>query len=407
MDEIVIAVTVATSIVVTLSLIVLGARHWLVPAGDAKITINDSRSITAPFGDKLLWALASNGVMLPAACGGRGSCGQCRLTVVSGAGQILPTEAAHISKRQSVAGERLACMVAVRRDLAIRVPDSVLEARQWTCTVQSNCNLTTYLKKLVLKLADATTLQFQSGDYVLVEAPPGQNSFANFAIDTPYRDEWQRQGLFELTATRKDAEVRAYSIANPPHEKGVVTLVVRIATPPPSAPADTPPGRTSSYLFGLAAGDKVTMSGPFGEFHVRESNAEMILIGGGAGIAPLRAMVLDQLLGKHSKRTISFWYGARNMSEICFQDEFDALAARFDNFSWHVALSNTNIEESWTGLRGFIHSVIYEQYLKDHLAPDEAEYYLCGPPLMSSAVIAMLEDLGAVEDNVYFDDFGA
>jgi Na+-transporting NADH:ubiquinone oxidoreductase subunit F len=407
MHEIIIAITIAVGIVLVLSVLVLAARHWLIPFGNATITINERRRVTAALGDKLLWALATNGIMLPAACGGRGSCGQCQLTVVSGAGESLPNEAAHISKQGRLAGERLACMVTIRHDLAIRVDDSALDVRRWIGIVASNHNLTTNLKELAVAVPDALPLQFQAGDYMLVEAPAGQSHFSDFPIDARYRDEWERQRLFDLTAIRLQPEVRAYSIANPPHQKDEVKFVVRIATPPPGAPPGTPPGRVSSYLFGLRAGDEIAVSGPFGKFHARESNAEMIFIGGGAGIAPLRAIILDQLLGKRSTRRISFWYGARDVAEICFRDEFDSLAAEFDNFTWQVALSDASVEHDWSEARGLIHSVVYDQYLNDHAAPDEAEYYLCGPPLMCSAVIAMLEDIGVSPDNIFVDNFGA
>lgn len=407
MHEILVAVSVSTGIVLALSCLVLLARQRLMPAGDAKVTVNHRRTISAARGDKLLWALAANGVLLPSACGGRGSCGLCRLAVLSGGGQILPTETAHISKRDAAAGERLACMVTVRSDLSIRVPAAALAARRWTCSVCSTRHIATYLKELVLALPEGASMEFQAGDYVQVEAPPGRSRFADFEIDAAYREEWQRRGLLHLVAIRDSTEMRAYSMANPPREQGTVTLVVRIATPPHGSPAGTPPGRVSSYVFGLKTGDEVKVSGPFGEFHARDSDAEMILIGGGAGIAPLRAIILDQLLAKQTRRTMSLWYGARNATEICYRDEFNALSARFDNFTWRVALSDPGAGTSWSGPTGFIHSVLYNQYLKDHPTLEEAEYYMCGPPLMSSAVAAMLEDLGVERDRIFYDDFGA
>jgi Na+-transporting NADH:ubiquinone oxidoreductase subunit F len=407
MQEVVVAVSVCTGIVVALSCLVLVARQRLVPAGDAEVTINQRRRISAARGDKLLWALAAHGVLLPSACGGRGSCGQCRLRVLSGGGRILPTEAAHISKRDAAAGERLACMVTIRGNLSIRVPDGALAARRRTCTVQSNRHIATYLKELVLVLPEGDPMAFQAGDYIQIEAPPGRSRFADFEMDAACREAWQRRGLLDLVASRDTTELRAYSMANPPGEQGIVMLVVRIATPPPGSAAGTPPGKVSSYVFGLKAGDEVKLTGPFGAFHVRDSDAEMILIGGGAGIAPLRAMIFDQLLQKHTQRKMSFWYGARSAAEICYRGEFDALSERFVNFSWQVALSDPGADTGWGGPTGFIHSVLYDHYLKNHPAPEEVEYYMCGPPLMSSAVVAMLEDLGVERERIFYDDFGA
>lgn len=407
MHEIAVAVTVCTGIIVALSCLVLVARQRLVPAGNAEVTINQQRTISAACGDKLLWALAANGVLLPSACGGRGSCGQCRLRVLTGGGQILATEAAHVSRRDAAAGERLACMVTIRRDLSIRVPDSVLAARRWACTVRSNRHIATYLKELVLALPEGAPMAFQAGDYVQIVAPPGRSRFADFEMDAACREAWQRRGLLDLVAIRDTTELRAYSMANPPSEQGIVMLVVRIATPPPGSPPGTPPGKVSSYLFGLIAGDEVKLNGPFGDFHVHDSDAEMILVGGGAGIAPLRAIIFDQLLQKQSQRRMSFWYGARSAAEICFRGEFDALSERFANFTWQVALSDPAAETEWSGPTGFIHSVLYDRYLKDHPAPEEVEYYMCGPPLMSGAVMAMLEDLGVERDRIFYDNFGA
>ncbi len=392
--------TISTGIVLLLSCIVLVARRWLVPGGVAEIMVNGQHSFTASRGDKLLSALAGNEILLPAACGGRGSCGQCRVTVLTGGGQILATERSLISRREAAAGQRLACMVAVRDDLTIRVPESLLEVRRLHTTVRSNTRITTYLTEVILELPAGEALDFEAGDYIVVEAPPGESRLEDFSLPSPVRDEWQQSGLMELSVTREETESRAYSLANPPYEDGTATLVVRIATPPASAPPGTPPGRVSSYLFGLDTGDNVMISGPFGEFHARPGDAEMVLIGGGAGIAPLRAILLDQLVGQRTERRISFWYGARNIREICYADEFDDLAARFPNFTWHAALSDRGETPGWTGLRGFIHAVVRDEYLLQHQTPEDIEYYLCGPPLMSTAVVSMLEDLGVDPVNI-------
>lgn len=406
MAEILAAVLVSTAIVLSLSLLVLAARRWLVPAGSAAVVVNGRREFAAARGEKLLWALAANGVQLPAACGGRGSCGQCRVVVTSGGGPLLPTESNHLSRRDTAAGARLACMVTVRDDLEVRVPDAALESRRWAGTVRSNRSITTFLREIVIQLPAGESMSSRAGEYVTVEAPPGTTRFADFDLPPAVREAWRRAGLTGLAVTRDAPEVRAYSMANPPQQDDSVTLVVRIATPPASAP-QAPPGKVSSWLFGLAAGDDVALAGPFGDFHARDPAAEMVLIGGGAGIAPLRAIILDQLAGRGTRVPISFWYGARNEDEICYRDEFDALAAAHENFSWHVALSDPKIRDGWDGYRGFIHTVVHDHYLAAHPRPEAADYYLCGPPLMASAVVAVLQDVGVEEDHVFFDDFGS
>ncbi|MCB1845407.1 MAG: NADH:ubiquinone reductase (Na(+)-transporting) subunit F, partial [Halioglobus sp.] len=351
MAEIAIIVGLLTAMVLLLSSMVLLARHWLAPSGTAEIALNGQRTLRVTEGQKLLGVLAYNDVLLPAACGGRGSCGQCRVIVVDGGGEILPTERSLISRREAANGARLACMVTVRGKLSVRVPDELLEARRLQGRVRSNHNVSTYMKELVLELPEDGGFAHEAGDYVLVEAPPGKTHFSMFAIPAAYIETWRRDDLFDLAVERNIAEQRAYSIANAPQEQGIIRLVVRIALPPASAAAGTPPGLVSSYLFGLSTGDTVTLSGPFGKFHARESDAEMVLIGGGAGIAPLRAILNDQLLGRDGKRRISLWYGARDKNDICFADEFGRLTKQHDNFSWHVALSDRNADPDWSGSR--------------------------------------------------------
>jgi Na+-transporting NADH:ubiquinone oxidoreductase subunit F len=297
-------------------------------------------------------------------------------------------------------------MVIVHEDLAINLPEAVLEARQWICRVRSNRSISTFQTEIVLEIDDAGEFEFEPGSYVLLEAPPGQTRFADFEIEEDYRQEWQDNHLLDLVAERDEAVVRAYSIANHPLERGVVMFVIRIALPPPNAPARTPPGKVSSFAFGLRPGDAVSISGPFGTFRAQDSTREMVFIGGGAGMAPLRSMIFDQLLHKKSGRKITFFYGARSLRDLCYQDDFDGLAARFDNFDWHVALSEPRPDDEWSGQTGFIHTVAYDRYLEKHPRPEDAEYYICGPPVMSNAVFAMLEDLGVERDNVFFDDFG-
>jgi Na+-transporting NADH:ubiquinone oxidoreductase subunit F len=407
LQQIIIAIAVFTLIVLLLVAIVLIAHAWLVPSGTARITVNGLREIDTRMGDRLLSALSAQGIFLPAACGGRGTCGQCKVIITSGARDLLATEAVHIHSREAAAGTRLACMLTVRGNLDIRVPTTVLEARQWQCKVQSTRSVTTFLKELVLVLPEGEHIQFEAGEYILLEAPPCKLSFADFDIDPEYRAEWQRYRLLELRSEIEEPTVRAYSLANPPAENDRIKLIVRIATPPHNAPAETPPGKVSSFVFSLKPGDTVRVSGPFGDFHAHESDKEMIFIAGGAGLAPMHSMICDQLSRVGTNRKMTFWYGARNMRELCYTDEFDALAASHANFSWNVALSEPVAGSPWTGHRGFIHSIVYEQYLKNHPAPEEAEYYLCGPPLMSAAVMHMLEDLGVENENIYFDDFGA
>ncbi len=406
MQEIALGVTLFTGIVLVLALIIMLARSWLVPSGNVTITVNDERDLHVPVGDKLLTALAANELFLPSACGGGGSCGQCTVQILRGAEPLLPTEASHITKREAAAGERLACQVAVTHDLRIRVPEAVFGVRQWACTVRSNDNVATFIKELVLELPEGEIVEFRAGGYIQIECPPYHQSYSDFDIPAQYRDDWERYGLLRLESTVTRPVVRAYSMANYPDENNVVMLNVRIATPPPNAPPGTPPGAMSSWLFGLKPGDAVTVSGPFGEFFARETDAEMVFVGGGAGMAPMRSHIFDQLKRLRSQRKISFWYGARSLREAFYVEEFDALAAEHANFEWHLALSEPLPEDGWSGPTGFIHEVLYENYLKDHAAPEDCEYYLCGPPMMTSAMAHMLDDLGVEEENVMYDDFG-
>jgi len=313
----------------------------------------------------------------------------------------------HIHRRDAAAGIRLACMVKVHEDMRVRVPEDILEAQRSSCRVVANNHISTYLKQLVLELPEGVTFEFTAGDYVLLEAPAGKVECADFQIDAEYEQAWQSAGLLNRSVTLVQPTVRAYSLANPPGERARLMLVVRIALPPPGAPKEIPPGMVSSYIFSLRTGDEVSVTGPFGDFHAREGESEMIFVGGGAGIAPMRSIIHDQLRGRDSKRKISFWYGGRNARELCFYDEFSNLAAHYDNFSYHVALSGPDIEPTWQGDKGFIHAVLLENYLHAHPNPEQVQYYLCGPPLMSAATLAMLEDLGVDRGNVLFDDFGS
>jgi Na+-transporting NADH:ubiquinone oxidoreductase subunit F len=407
MLEIFISVLLFTGLLVLLALLVLWVRAALVPQGEVKIIINDEKDISVRAGNRLLGALADGGIFVPSACGGGGTCGQCRVTLLAGGGPLLPTEASLISRREAAAGERLACQVAVKQDMRIRVPEDVFGVKQWQCTVRSNRNVATFIKELVLELPPGETIDFRAGGYIQISCLPHDLKFSDFEIGNEYRDDWERYGLFELRSSVKEPAIRAYSMANYPDEDDIIMLNVRIATPPPNVAGEVPPGVLSSYIFGLRPGDPVSVSGPYGEFFAREGDAEMVFIGGGAGMAPMRSHILDQLKRIGSHRPISLWYGARSLREAFYVEEFDELAAQHGNFSWHLALSDPLDEDGWTGPVGFIHDVLLKQYLADHPAPEDCEYYMCGPPMMIAAVDKMLYDLGVDEENILYDDFGS
>ncbi|WP_076540773.1 NADH:ubiquinone reductase (Na(+)-transporting) subunit F [Shewanella sp. UCD-KL21] len=403
--EMAIGIGMFTIVVSLLVMIILFAKSKLVGTGDVTIGINGDadKSVCTPAGDKLLGALASNSIFIPSACGGGGTCGQCRVTVKSGGGDILATELDHITKKEAKEGCRLACQVAVRTDMELEVDEEIFGVKKWQCEVVSNDNQATFIKELLLKVPEGEDVHFKAGGYIQIEAPAHEVKYADFDIPEQYRDDWDKYDLFSLVSTVDEEVLRAYSMANYPDEKGTIMLNVRIATPPSN---DLAPGKMSSYIFNLKAGDKVTISGPFGEFFVKETDAEMVFVGGGAGMAPMRSHIFDQLKSKQTKRKMSFWYGARSAREIFYQDDFDTLAAENDNFEWHVALSEPLAEDNWTGYTGFIHTVLLENYLKNHKAPEDCEFYMCGPPIMNSSVITMLESLGVEEENILLDDFG-
>jgi Na+-transporting NADH:ubiquinone oxidoreductase subunit F len=405
--EIILGVSMFTAIVVALVLVILFAKSKLVSTGDVKISINGDpdKSITTQAGGKLLGALADKGIFVPSACGGGGTCGQCRVDVHSGGGDILPTEQGHITKREAKDGCRLACQVAVKQDMDIELEDEIFGVQQWECEVISNDNKATFIKELKLKIPDGESVPFRAGGYIQIEAPAHHVKYKDFDIDEQYRGDWEHFGFFDVESKVDTDTLRAYSMANYPLEEGIIMLNVRIATPPPGK-LHLPAGKMSSYIFSLKPGDKVTISGPFGEFFAKDTDAEMVFIGGGAGMAPMRSHIFDQLNRLHSKRKMSFWYGARSLREMFYEDDYNMLAAENDNFEWHVALSDPQPEDNWDGLTGFIHNVLYEQYLKDHEAPEDCEYYMCGPPMMNAAVIHMLKDLGVEDENILLDDFG-
>ncbi|QYJ78250.1 NADH:ubiquinone reductase (Na(+)-transporting) subunit F [Shewanella acanthi] len=403
--EMAIGIGMFTLVVCLLVIVILIAKKKLVLSGEITIGINDDaeKTIKVAAGDKLLGALAGKNIFIPSACGGGGTCGQCRVKVKSGGGDILPTEQGHITKKEAKEGCRLACQVAVKADMELELEEEIFGVKKWQCEVISNDNKATFIKELLLKLPEGEDVHFKAGGYIQIEAPAHEVKYADFDIPAMYRDDWEKYGLFDLVSTVKEDVLRAYSMANYPDEKGRIMLNVRIATPPSN---DLPPGKMSSYIFNLKAGDKVTISGPFGEFFVKDTDAEMVFIGGGAGMAPMRSHIFDQLKSKHTKRKMSFWYGARSSREVFYQEDFDTLAAENDNFVWHVALSEPLPEDNWTGYTGFIHNVLYENYLKNHKAPEDCEFYMCGPPIMNSSVINMLESLGVESENIMLDDFG-
>lgn len=404
--EIILGIILFTVVIMALVLLILSARTKLVSTGDITININDEKTISLPAGGKLLGALADSNLFVSSACGGGGTCGQCKVKVFEGGGSILPTEESHITKREAACGERLSCQVSVKQDMKIQVPEEVFGVKKWECTVRSNDNVATFIKELVLELPSGEHVNFKAGGFIQIECPPHISEYKTFDIDDEYREDWDRFDMWRYTSEVKEDVVRAYSMANYPEEEGIIMLNVRIASPPPGADDDIPPGQMSSYIFNLKPGDKVTISGPFGEFFAKETDKEMVFIGGGAGMAPMRSHIFDQLRRLKSKRKMSFWYGARSVREMFYVEDFDTLQAENDNFEWHVALSDPMEEDNWSGYTGFIHNVLRDNYLKDHPAPEDCEFYMCGPPMMNSAVIGMLEDLGVEPDSIFLDDFG-
>ncbi|NRQ40987.1 NADH:ubiquinone reductase (Na(+)-transporting) subunit F [Rheinheimera sp. YQF-2] len=405
--DIFLGVGMFTLVVLALVVIILAAKSKLVASGDITISINGDpeKAIKTKAGGKLLGALADKGIFLSSACGGGGSCGQCRVHVKSGGGEILPTELGHITKGEAREGCRLSCQVNVKSDMEIEVEEEIFGIKKWDCTVISNDNKATFIKELKLQIPDGESVPFRAGGYIQIEAPAHHVKYKDFDVPEQFRGDWERFKFFTLESKVDEETIRAYSMANYPSEEGIIMLNVRIATPPPNN-LMLPCGKMSSYIWSLKEGDKVTISGPFGEFFAKETEAEMVFIGGGAGMAPMRSHIFDQLRRLKSKRKITFWYGARSKREMFYVEDFDMLAAENENFEWHVALSDPQPEDNWSGYTGFIHNVIYENYLKNHKAPEDCEFYMCGPPMMNKAVINMLKDLGVEDDNILLDDFG-
>lgn len=396
-----------TLIVLVLVLALLVLKSILVPKGEAKIRINedDDHVIVTQMGGTLLNTLSAEKIFVPSACGGKGSCGVCKVKIHEGGGVLLPTEETHINRAEARDHVRLSCQVKVKEDMEIEIPPEVLSTRQWNCTVESNENVASFIKELVLRLPEGEEVPFRAGGYIQISCPPHRVSYRDFDVAEEYREEWDKFDMWRFESVVEEEVMRAYSMANYPEERGVIKLNVRIASPPMNKP-DVPPGQMSSYIYNLKPGDEVTISGPFGEFFAKDTDAEMCFIGGGAGMAPMRSHIFDQFFRLHTKRKVTFWYGARSLREAFYVDEFDKIAEENDNFEWTLALSEPKEEDNWTGKVGFIHQVLLEEYLDEHPMPEEVEYYVCGPPAMLDAVLKMLTDLGVERENILFDDFG-
>ena len=404
--EITLGVVFFIVIVFALVAIIISARAKLVNSGEVTIEINDDpdKAVKTEAGSKLLGTLANQGIFLSSACGGGGTCAQCRCIVLEGGGEPLPTETSAFTKGELRQGWRLSCQVAVKQDMKIEVEPEFFGVKRWECEVVSNPNVATFIKELTLKLPEGENVDFRAGGYVQLEIPPHEVDFKDFDIEEEFRGDWDKYDVWQYKSKVNEVVTRAYSMANYPEERGIVKFNIRIATPPPGT--NYPPGQMSSYVFSLKPGDTITVFGPFGEFFAKDTDAEMVFIGGGAGMAPMRSHIFDQLKRLNSKRKISFWYGARSYREAFYVEEFDQLAAENENFEWHLALSEPLPEDNWEGYTGFIHNVLLEEYLKNHEAPEDVEYYMCGPPMMNASCIKMLKDLGVEDENIALDDFG-
>ncbi|MCU0234990.1 MAG: NADH:ubiquinone reductase (Na(+)-transporting) subunit F [Thermoanaerobaculales bacterium] len=407
MTTILLGVVVFVLVIVALVLVLMVAKSKLVPSGDVTITINDDpdKAITAQAGSTLLNTLAAQKIFIPSACGGKGTCGVCKVEVIEGGGALLPTETSHINRAEARQGTRLSCQVKVKQTMKIRVAPEVFNVRKWRCRVRSNRNVATFIKELVLELPPGEAVPFRAGGYIQIESPPHVVRYSDFVIEDEYRGDWDKYNMWRFVSKVDEPVTRAYSMANFPLEAGIIMLNVRIASPPPNMP-EVPPGKMSSFIFGLKPGDEVTISGPFGDFFAKDTDNEMVFVGGGAGMAPMRSHIFDQFHRLHTSRKVSYWYGARSMREAFYQEDFDRIASEYPNFEWHLALSEPLPEDNWAGPTGFIHQVLFDRYLRHHPAPEDIEYYLCGPPMMNQAVINMLLDLGVEPENIDLDDFG-
>jgi len=401
------SVVMFTLIILALVAVLMVAKAKLVPDTDVRIIINgdEGNPVLTKAGSTLLGTLADRKIFIPSACGGKGSCGVCKVHVHDGGGSILPSERSHISRGEEREGVRLSCQVKVKGDMRIEVEPEIFSVRKWECTVTSNVNVATFIKEFKLALPPGEEVPFRAGGYIQIECPPHVQPYKDFLIEDEYRGDWDKFNLWQFTSKVDETVTRAYSMANYPGEKGIIMLNVRIASPPPKQP-ELPPGKMSSYIFGRKPGDKVTISGPFGEFFAKDTKNEMVFIGGGAGMAPMRSHIFDQFKRIKTDRKVTFWYGARSWREAFYVEDFNEIQAENDNFQWFIALSDAMPEDNWTGLKGFIHKVVLEEYLTKHPSPEDIEYYLCGPPIMNTSVITMLTNLGVPPENIALDDFG-
>ena len=410
MNVIIISVVVFLSITLLLVFVLLWAKAKLVPSGNVKLNVNDEMNADVPIGGTLLNTLQGQNIFLSSACGGSGSCGQCRCRVGEGGGEILPTETGFFSRKEQKEHWRLACQTKVKEDMKVLVPEEVFGVKEWECEVISNRNVSTFIKEFVVKLPEGEVMNFKSGSYAQIKIPKYDIKYSDYVIEEQFRDDWDRFKMWDLTCKNDTETVRAYSMANYPAEGNIITLNVRIATPPMDRATGTwmnvSPGISSSYIFSLKPGDKVTMSGPYGDFHIQETENEMLYIGGGAGMAPLRAQILHLFNTVKTGRKVSYWYGARSKKEIFYEEDFREIERNFPNFKFHIALSDPQPEDNWDGYVGFIHQVILDNYLSKHEAPEDIEYYMCGPGPMANAVKVMLDNLGVERSSLYFDDFG-
>ncbi len=390
--------------------VLLYARHKLVPSGPVKITINDEKEVVVDAGTTLLTTLSQQGIYLPSACGGGGTCAMCKCQVMDGAGDILPTEVGYFTRKEIQDKWRLSCQVKVKQDLDIRVPQEVFGIKKWECEVVSNHNVATFIKEFVVRLPEGETMDFQSGGYIQIDVPPCEVNFSDMVVEQEYREDWDKLRMWDLKMRNPEPIFRAYSMANHPAEGNIIMLNIRIATPPWDSKKNqfmnVNPGICSSFIFSRKPGDKVMISGPYGEFHIKDTNKEMVYIGGGAGMAPLRSHIFHLFHTLKTGRKVSYWYGARSKREIFYEDEFRMIEREFPNFSFNIALSEPLPQDNWDGYKGFIHQIVLDNYLEKHPEPEEIEYYLCGPPIMNESVLKMLDNLGVPEENIDLDDFG-
>ncbi|MBR6438977.1 MAG: NADH:ubiquinone reductase (Na(+)-transporting) subunit F [Bacteroidales bacterium] len=391
--------------------ILIIVKKRLSPKGNVKISINGERELDVKPGNSLLQTLAEEQIFLPSACGGKGNCGMCKCQVLEGGGSILSTEKGFFSHKEQLDHWRLGCQVKVRENLKIHINPQIFGIKKYECTVVSNRNVATFIKEFVVRLPEGEHLDFLSGGYIQIDVPKCDVRYSDINVDEEYRKDWEKFHMFDLVMRNSEPQFRAYSMANHPAENNIIMLNVRIATPPFDRKnggfMKVNPGVCSSYIYSLKPGDKVTISGPYGEFHIKDTQNEIIFIGGGAGMAPMRSHILDLFLTKHTQRKVSYWYGGRSLRELFYIDDFKKIEADNPNFKFNIALSAPLLEDNWNGYVGNIHEVLFENYLKKHKEPEEIEYYLCGPPMMTQAVLTMLDNLGVPEENILFDDFGA